>query len=140
MKYEITNDMFKGYFVPTPIQNKYFSMEKCELVDIEVDWDSVKDYWHTGDIINLVYNEAENKYFFDESDELWFWYKDCGDGTCEVIRELEELSRTHFNNDKFRKILSELYKELLEGKTYVGTMNSYMFMQRFSYIGDFTFD
>ena len=39
-----------------------------------------------------------------------------------------------------KKILSYLYKELLEGKTYAGTMNSYMFMQKFAWIGLYTFE
>ena len=132
---EITNEMFKGYFVPTPIPNKYFSMELCELVDIDVDGDSVLGYWHTGEIINLVFNEETKKYHLDKNLDRWFWYDEN-----DVILELEKKVGLHFNNDKFKKILSYLYEELLEGKTYVGTMNSYMFMQRFAWIGLYTFE
>ena len=132
---QVTNEMFKGYFVPTPIQNKYFSMELCELVDINVDQESVKGHFHTGEVINLVYNDDEEKYYFDTDLKKWFWYDDNN-----VIEDLEEKVGLHFNNEKFKSILSFLYKELLEGETYVGTMDSYMFMQRFAWIGLYTFE
>ena len=75
-------------------------MELCELVDIDVDGDSVLGYWDTGEIINLVFNEETKKYHLDKDCDRWFWYDEN-----DVILELEKKVGLHFNNDKFKKIL-----------------------------------
>ena len=104
---EITNEMFKGYFVPTPIPNKYFSMELCELVDIDVDGDSVLGYWDTGEIINLVFNEETKKYHLDKDCDRWFWY-DENDVILELEKELDYTS-TMINLKKFYLIYMKNY-------------------------------
>ena len=41
---------------------------------------------------------------------------------------------------KNKEALNYLYKTLLAGKTYIGTTNSYMFIQRFTHISNYSFD
>lgn len=132
----LTTDMFKGYYIPIPIDNKIFSMELCEIIDIEVDIESISQYWHTGEVINLIYNQETCKYHFDESVDNWFWDDEYGYHS----NKKYEYVQNYFTNDKFKNVMSTLYRELLEGKTIIGTANSYMFMQRFSYFSHYIFE
>lgn len=133
-KMKITAEMFKGYYIPIPIPNKIFSMELCEIIDIDVDIESVKDYWDTGEIINLFYNDETKKYHLDENVD-WFWYKND-----EYNQMIFNLVQEYFTTDKFLAVRKYLYRELLEGKTIAGTMNSYMFLQRFTNISHWSFE
>lgn len=133
-KMKITAEMFNGYYIPIPIPNKIFSMELCEIIDIDVDIESVKDYWETGEIINLVYNDETKKYHLDETVD-WFWYKND-----EYNQMIFNLVQEYFTTDKFLAVRKYLYRELLEGKTIAGTMYSYMFLQRFTNISHWSFE
>lgn len=133
-KMKITAELFKGYYIPIPIPNKIFSMELCEIIDIDVH-ESVKEYWYTGEVINLVYNESTKKYYLDESIDDFFWTVDG-----EEHRMIFNLVQEYFTTDKFLAVRKYLYRELLEGKTIVGTMNSYMFLQRFTNISHWSFE
>lgn len=133
-KMKITAELFKGYYIPIPIPNKIFSMELCEIIDIDVH-ESVKEYWYTGEVINLVYNESTKKYYLDESIDDFFWTVD-GEENIMIFNLVQE----YFTTDKFLAVRKYLYRELLEGKQIVGTMNSYMFLQRFTNISHWSFE
>ena len=133
-KMKITAELFKGYYIPIPIPNKIFSMELCEIIDIDVH-ESVKEYWYTGEVINLVYNESTKKYYLDESIDDFFWTVDG-----EEHRMIFNLVQEYFTTDKFLAVRKYLYRELLEGKTIAGTMYSYMVLQRFTNISHWIFE
>lgn len=126
---KITSDLFKGYYIPTPIDDTYFCMETCELVKIKVDWQSVREYFDTGEIINLKYNDDKKMYEMD-MDADWFWY----DGDEENEKIFDMILDYFTDNEGFKQACNTLYKELLSEKQMLGTINEYMFLQRFTNI------
>lgn len=127
------NDLdFKNLYMAVPIQNKWFSLETCEIIEMTIEQPLYDDgspfNYDTGEVYVI-----ENNIMLDESP---FWYSEEGEFDYKLYEKVQE----HFTTPKFNDILKSLYKELLAGKVIASTANSYMFIQRFSYISNFEFD
>lgn len=122
----------KNLYMALPIENKWFSLEQCEIIDMVIEQplndDGTPFYYDTGEVYVI-----ENLIMLDEEP---FWYK----GEKGIDNKLYSKVQEHFTTPKFNDILKSLYKELLAGKVIASTANSYMFIQRFSYISNFEFD
>lgn len=123
---------FENLYMATPIENKWFSLEKCELIDMIIEQplydDGTPFNYDTGEVYVI-----KNNIMLDDSP---FWYSKEGIFDYKMYEKVQE----HFTTPEFNDILRGLYKELLAGKVIASTANSYMFIQRFSYISNFVFD
>lgn len=127
---------FHNYFIPIPIPNKYFCMETMEIVELNYVHTPDDYYPQTGYPEKMVVN-ADGSYSLDtDENSPDLWYKNNG----ERYMYMEDKTMAYFTNDKFKQVLNDLYKMLLSDKTYVSTANEYMFLQRFSYNSNFSFD
>lgn len=136
---QLTPKDFVGYYIPVPIKDTYFSLETQEFVELQLhnidDGEYSPDY---GEIVVLDKYPTDGKYFVNYEMDLWgFWYDR---NTHDHKRHVYDKVQDYFTNDKFKEALNYLYKTLLAGKTYVGTTNSYMFIQRFTHISNYSFD
>lgn len=131
---QVTSDMFKGYYIPTPLTDTYFCMQTQELVSFKVhNFEDNEDSREAGEI--YIFDPIDDGYTYINHEKDYFWY----DGDEENLETFDEIQK-HFTNDKFRSILNYLYNELLAGKQMVNTMYDMMFLQRFSYISKYEFN